>query len=63
MDNENVVGYTQCSINSPIRRMKLCCLQKIDGTRDHHVKQNKPDSERQISRFLSTAESRSSKMP
>jgi hypothetical protein len=28
-------------------------LWKMDGTRDHHVKWNKPDSERQISHVLS----------
>jgi hypothetical protein len=31
--------------------------RKMDGTGDHHVKQNKPDGERQISHILSYAES------
>jgi hypothetical protein len=31
----------------------------MDGTGDHHVNLNKPDSERQISRFLSYTEFRS----
>jgi hypothetical protein len=30
----------------------------MKGTRDHHVKWNKPDTERQISHYLSYAESR-----
>jgi hypothetical protein len=36
--------------------MSFC--RKMDGAGDHHVKKNKPDSERQISRFLSYVESR-----
>jgi hypothetical protein len=31
---------------------------KMDGTRDHHVEEKKPDSERQISHFLSYVKSR-----
>jgi hypothetical protein len=34
--------------------MSFC--RKMDGTGDHHVKSNKPASERQISCFLSDAE-------
>jgi hypothetical protein len=30
----------------------LCHLQKIDGSRDHCVKQNKPHSEKQITHFF-----------
>jgi hypothetical protein len=30
----------------------------MDGIEDHHVKRNKPDSERQIPRFLLYVESR-----
>jgi hypothetical protein len=38
--------------------MKLCHLQEMDGAGDHHVKQDKPSSERQISYFHSYVESR-----
>lgn len=33
-------------------RTKSCNFQKVGGTGEHYVKQNKPDSERQIMRDL-----------
>jgi hypothetical protein len=33
--------------------MGLCCLQEMDGTKNHCVKWNKPDWERQTSHVLS----------
>jgi RNA binding exosome subunit len=42
----------------PKREMKLYHLQeKVDGTGEHHVKQNKQDSERQIPHVLSHMQS------
>jgi hypothetical protein len=38
--------------------MKFCHLWKMNGTGDHHVEQDKPSSERQISCFSSYAQSR-----
>jgi hypothetical protein len=38
--------------------MKLYNGRKMDGTGDHQVKQNKPDSERQTSCFLSYSKTR-----
>jgi hypothetical protein len=38
---------------SAIKKIKLCHLQKMDRTGDHNVKQNKPDSDSQISHVLS----------
>jgi hypothetical protein len=37
------------ALKKKIRRMKSCHLQENDGTGNHHVKQNNPDSERLIS--------------
>jgi hypothetical protein len=37
---------------STIRRIKPCDLQENNGT-ENHIKQNKPDSERQISHAFS----------
>jgi hypothetical protein len=50
--------YTTCNnevLLSHKEEQNYIICRKIDGTRDHHVKQNKPDSERQI--LLSYAKS------
>jgi hypothetical protein len=38
---------------SATKKNEIVTCMKIDGTGDHHVKQNKPDSERQILHILS----------
>jgi hypothetical protein len=35
------------------KKNEIVTCMKIDGTEDHHVKQNKPDSERKILHILS----------
>jgi hypothetical protein len=46
MNKENVVCiYTRILFNH-IEEWNYAIDRKIDRTRDHHVKQNKPDSER-----------------
>jgi hypothetical protein len=60
MDKENVAS-TLWSIIQQKKRMKLCQVKENDGTGAHHVKPNKPDSERHIACFLSYAGFRSKK--
>jgi hypothetical protein len=38
---------------SAIKRNEIMSFGKMDGTEDHHVSWNKPDSERQILHILS----------
>jgi hypothetical protein len=44
---------------SVIKKNKHVICRKKDRTCDHHIKQNKPDSARQIPHFISYVESRS----
>jgi hypothetical protein len=58
LDKEILDRYIQWSIIQPKKEWKHVVWRKIDGTGDHHVNQDKPSSERQISHFHSYAECR-----
>jgi hypothetical protein len=48
MDEENVVHIHNRVLFSHKQEWNSFFFREMNGTRDHHVKQNKPDAERQI---------------
>jgi hypothetical protein len=52
MDQENV-AYTYRGVLLNHKEQKYVLCRKVDGTEDHHVKQNNVDSESQISHIVS----------
>jgi hypothetical protein len=53
MDEDNVVYLHNGVLFSHKEECNYVVCNKMEETGDHHVKQNKPDSERQISYVLS----------
>jgi hypothetical protein len=58
MDKENVV-YIHDVVLIIHKEWNYVIYRKMDGTRDHHVKWNEPDQEREIPSILSYIEFRS----
>jgi hypothetical protein len=52
MGKESIICIYTCIYTYTYLMTKLCHVQEMVGTGDHHIKWNKPDSERQISHVL-----------